>query len=282
MLEVFKLILTQGIGDRVKISLKIYLGLLAVLLFIACFPSIITEINPNEAVLSNAFKEPSSVHLFGTDKMGRDLFARVIYGARTSVFATGVLVLLILGIGGTLGAVAGYVGGTVEAVIMRLSDMMVSFPGMALALALAGVMTPSLSNAVSAITMVSWTKYARLSRSLVKKAVGMEYVHAARISGARDYQIIIQHLLPSMLPTLVVTAAADMGGMMLELAAFSFLGLGATATSIEWGYMLNEGRESMLGAPWLMLYPGLAIFITVVIFNLLGDAIRDHLDVRSD
>lgn len=177
---------------------------------------------------------------------------------------------------------AGTLGGAADAVIMRVADMMVSFPGMALAIALAGILGPSITNAMLAILAVSWTKYARLSRSLVLKVRQQDYLLAARMAGTRRRHLLTRYLLPSVLPTLTVTAATDVGGMMLELAGLSFLGLGAQSTSIEWGYMLNEGRSYMESAPWLMIFPGLAIFLTVVLFNLLGDSLRDLLDPREE
>lgn len=254
---------------------------LAIVLVAVLAPLIATH-DPREAILANATQPPGPEHWFGTDRMGRDLFSRVIYGTRTSILSTLILVAGILVVGGVLGVVAGFAGGVVEAVIMRFADMMVSFPGMALAIALAGLMGGSLTSAILAIMAVSWTKYARLARSLVLKVRHQDYVLAARISGTRERDILLRYMLPSALPTLVITAATDVGGMMLELAGFSFLGLGAQSTSIEWGYMLNEGRAYMESAPWLMVFPGLAIFLTVVVFNLLGDSLRDILDPRED
>ncbi len=258
-------------------------GILALLLLlVAALAPVLATHDPNEAVLAEATRAPSAEHWFGTDKMGRDLFSRVIYGTRTSILSTMALVLSILVVGGTLGIVAGYAGGVVETIIMRVADMMVSFPGMALAIALAGMLGGSITSAILAIMAVSWTKYARLARSLVLKVKHQDFVLAARISGTRKRHILLRYMVPSALPTLAITAATDVGGMMLELAGFSFLGLGAQATSIEWGYMLNEGRAYMESAPWLMVFPGLAIFCTVVIFNLLGDSLRDVLDPRED
>lgn len=258
-------------------------GLMALaILLVAVLAPVIATHDPNSSVLADAVQPPSGEHWFGTDKMGRDLFSRVIYGTRTSILSTMVLVLSILLLGGALGIVAGYVGGIVETIIMRVADMMVSFPGMALAIALAGMLGGSMTSAILAIMAVSWTKYARLARSLVLKIKHQDYVLAARISGTRERDILLRYMVPSALPTLVITAATDVGGMMLELAGFSFLGLGAQSTSIEWGYMLNEGRAYMESAPWLMVFPGLAIFLTVVIFNLLGDSLRDILDPRED
>lgn len=254
------------------------LGIVAIAVFA---PHIATH-DPNQAVLLDANRPPDSEHWFGTDKMGRDLFSRVIYGTRTSLSSTLILVFGIFVVGGVLGVIAGYAGGMIDTIIMRISDMLVSFPGMALALAMAGIRGPSITNAMIAIMMVSWTKYARLARSVVLKVKNQDYILAANISGTRTRHILWRYMLPSVLPTLIITAATDIGGMMLELAGFSFLGLGAQATSIEWGYMLNEGRGYMESAPWLMVFPGIAIFITVVVFNLLGDSIRDLLEPREN
>lgn len=267
--------------DKAKKKLIFWSIMVLILVGIAIFAPVLAPYDPTKAVLSDATQAPSSSHWFGTDKMGRDLLSRVIYGARTSLASTSILVACVLVVGGTLGMVAGYVGGKVDMVIMRISDMMVSFPGMALAIAMAGILGPSIVNAVIAITMVTWTKYARLARSMVLKVRNQDYISAAKLSGTSAPKILWKHLLPSILPTMVITAATDMGGMMLELAGFSFLGLGATAGSIEWGYMLNEGRSYMENAPWMMIFPGLSIFITVTLFNLLGDKIRDVLDPRN-
>ncbi len=265
-----------------KKRLLVFGVLVLLLMAAAALAPVLAPHDPNEAVLADAVRPPGADHWFGTDRMGRDLFSRVLYGARTSISSTLVLVAAILVVGGVLGTVAGFAGGAVDSVIMRLADMMVSFPGMALAMALAGVLGSSLGNAVLAILAVSWTKYARLARSLVLKTKHQDFVLAARIAGTRSRHILWRYMVPTVLPTLVITAATDVGGMMLELAGFSFLGLGAQSDTIEWGYMLNEGRAYMESAPWLMIFPGLAIFLTVVLFNLLGDSLRDVLDPRED
>lgn len=238
--------------------------------------------DPNEAVLANAVQPPSAEHWFGTDRMGRDLFSRVLYGARTSLAASLSLVGIIMVAGTFLGIVAGYFGGVLDAVIMRVSDMMISFPGMVLAIAVAGIMGANLANAVIAIAIVSWTKYARLARSLVLKIRSRDYIAAARVTGSKTSHILWQYMLPNALPTILITGATDIGTMMLEIAGLSFLGFGAQSPTAEWGLMLNEGRAYMTAAPWLMVFPGLAIFITVVVFNLLGDSLRDVLDPRSE
>ncbi|MBQ9155740.1 MAG: ABC transporter permease [Eubacterium sp.] len=259
-------------------------SILAVILVLAAIfaPVVSGGVDPTAGDLSNAIMPPSSEHIFGTDKMGRDIFARVIYGARTSLVATFAIVALIFVIGMVLGIVAGYFGGAVDVVIMRISDMFLAFPGLVLALAVAGIMGASVRNAILAISLVGWPRYARLARSLVLQIRHRDYVDAAVVTGSKTLYMLVRYMLPNALPMLVITAATDIGGMMLELAALSFLGFGAVPPTPEWGLMLNEGRAYMQQAPWLMIFPGLAIFITVVIFNMLGDSLRDILDPKEE
>ncbi len=257
------------------------LALLVIL--VAVFAPVVTGgISPTDAVLKDALQPPSAEHIFGTDKLGRDIFARVIFGARTSLIATFSVVAIIFFLGSVLGVLAGYFGGWVDTIIMRIADMMVSFPGMIFAMAIAGVMGASVRNAVFAVSMVSWTKYARLARSLVLKIRNEDFVAAAIVTGSKTPYMLLRYMLPNVIPTLVITAATDIGGMMLELAGLSFLGFGAKAPTPEWGLMLNEGRQFIQNAPWLTIFPGAAIFVVVMVFNLLGDAFRDLLDPRDE
>lgn len=260
----------------------VYLILALGIILVAVFAPQIATHAPGEAVLTEALKAPGNGHLFGTDKLGRDLFSRVIYGTRASLPATFALVGSIFVVGSVLGIIAGYCGGWMDALIMRIADMMVAFPGMVLAIAVAGILGPSITNAVIAIGLVSWTKYARMSRSLVLKIKHDDYVEAARLTGSKTIYIMSHYMLPSVLPTLVITASTDIGGMMLELAGLSFLGFGARPPIPEWGLMLSEGRSYMQNAPWVMIFPGLAILLVVTVFNLLGDSLRDVLDPRED
>ena len=259
-------------------------ALLALLIILgAVFAPVLTGgVSPTDAVLKDALQAPSAKHICGTDKLGRDVFARVIYGARTSLTATFAVVAIIFALGSVLGVLAGYFGGWVDTIIMRVADMMVSFPGMVFAIAIAGILGASVKNAVIAVALVSWTKYARLARSLVLKIRNRDFVSAAIVTGSKTPYILRKYMLPNVIPTLVITAATDIGGMMLELAGLSFLGFGAKAPTPEWGLMLNEGRQFISNAPWMMFYPGLAIFVVVVVFNLLGDALRDVLDPRNE
>ena len=252
------------------------------LLLIAIAAPVIAPYDPTHAAMKDAFLEPGAQHLFGTDKLGRDCFSRVLYGARASLTGVLVLVASVFVVGTTMGVVSGYFGGKVDMVIMRISDMMISFPGMILAIAIAGIMGGSLVNAVFALTIVSWTKYARLSRSMVLKVKRRDFVEAAIVNGGTPGHIPWVHILPNILPMMVITAAADIGALMMELAGLSFLGFGSQPPAPEWGLMLNEGRQQLQTAPWLMFFPGLAIFVTVVVFNLWGDNLRDVLDPRGD
>ena len=249
----------------------------------AVFAPVVTRgVDPLKGSLVDALLPPCKEHIFGTDKMGRDIFSRVIYGARASLSATFGVVALIFLVGTVTGVLAGYFGGVIDDVIMRIADMMLAFPGLVLALAVAGIMGASIKNAIIAIVVVSWTKYARLARSLVMKIRDRDYVSAAIVTGSKTPYMLFRYMLPNALPTLIITAATDIGSMMLELAAMSFLGFGAKPPAPEWGYMLNEGRACMQSAPWLMIFPGLAIFVVVVVFNMLGDSIRDILDPRNE
>lgn len=256
--------------------------LVLVLIAIAFAAPVLAPYDPTHAAMKDAFLEPGAQHLFGTDKLGRDCFSRVLYGARASLTGVLVLVASVFVVGTTMGVVSGYFGGKVDMVIMRISDMMISFPGMILAIAIAGIMGGSLVNAVFALTIVSWTKYARLSRSMVLKVKRRDYVEAAIVNGGTSPHILWVHILPNILPMMVITAAADIGALMMELAGLSFLGFGSQPPAPEWGLMLNEGRQQLQTAPWLMFFPGLAIFVTVVVFNLWGDNLRDVLDPRGD
>ena len=251
------------------------------IILVGIFAPVIATHSPYESNLHDAFIAPNSEHIFGTDKLGRDIFSRVIYGTRISLSAALILVILIFTIGTTLGVIAGYFGGIIDTIIMRISDMMISFPGMVLAIAMAGIMGASVKNAIIAITVVSWTKYARLSRSLVLKIKETDYIRAAKVTGCKTVHIITRHIIPNIISTLIITATTDIGTMILELSALSFLGFGAQSPQAEWGLMLNEGRAYMVDCPWLMIYPGLAICIVVVVYNLLGDNLRDILDSRS-
>ena len=269
-------------GFKENKAFRITSLLVFLLILITVLAPVIAPYNPLEAVMRDANAAPSAAHLFGTDKLGRDVLSRILYGASYSLTSVLFLVFLIFVVGTFLGILAGYFGGIVDTVIMRFADMMISFPGVILAIAIAGILGGSLVNAMIAMLCVTWTKYARLSRSMVLKIKKRDFVDAAIVSGGSAPHILWVHILPNILPLMVITAAADIGAMMMELAGLSFLGFGSQPPAPEWGLMLNEGRQQLQTAPWLMIFPGLAIFITVVVFNLWGDSLRDVLDPRQD
>ena len=254
-----------------------------IIILIAIFAPVLSGgVDPTAGDLRDAIMAPDATHMCGTDKMGRDIYSRVLYGARISLVSTFILVALVFVIGTALGVVSGYFGGWVDAVIMRIADMMIAFPGLVLAIAVAGMLGASMRNAIIAIALVTWPKYARMARSLVLKIRHTDFVYAAIVTGSSTWRMLWKYMLPNTITTLVITAATDIGGMMMELSALSFLGFGAQPPTPEWGAMLNEGRDFMQSAPWMMIYPGFAIFITVVVFNMLGDNLRDILDPREE
>lgn len=269
-------------GFKENKAFRISSCLVFLLLAVTLLAPVIAPYDPLEAIMRNANAAPSAEHLFGTDKLGRDVLSRILYGASYSLTSVVGLVALIFVVGTTLGVIAGYSGGIVDTVIMRIADMMISFPGVILAIAIAGILGGSLFNAMVALLCVTWTKYARLARSMVLKIKKHDFVSAAVVSGGSPVHILWGHILPNILPLMIITAAADIGAMMMELAGLSFLGFGSQPPAPEWGLMLNEGRQQLQTAPWLMFFPGLAIFITVVVFNLWGDSLRDVLDPRQD
>nr|WP_261764634.1 nickel transporter permease [Paenibacillus xylanexedens] len=240
---------------------------------------------PHDPLATNFAKvlQPSSPEYpLGTDQLGRCVLSRLLYGARTSLLLTFMMIGIVFSLGVAVGVVAGFLRGLVDTLLMRLCDTLMAFPGLIFAIAVVGMLGPGLFNTVVALSVVWWAKYARMARSLVISLQQKEFVAAAAFSGARKIQIISRTILPNMLPPLIVMAMMDVGGMMLSISGLSFLGLGAQPPDPEWGAMLNEGRRYLQTAPWLLIYPGLAIFSTVIIFNLLGDSLRDVLDPKKN
>lgn len=258
----------------------IFLILALTIVLVAVLAPVLAPRDPLQAILSDTLKPPCEQYPWGADKLGRDVLSRVLFGARTSLTMTFSLVGFLFVFGTALGIISGWCGGLVDGIVMRIADIMLAFPGILLAVAIAGLLGASSINAVFALAAVTWPKYARLSRSLTLKIKHADYIAGARVVGTPTYRILWRYVLPELLPTMLVTVGMDIGTMMLELAGLSFLGFGAKPPIPEWGAMLSEGRSYMRQAPWLMIYPGLAIFIVVVIFNLLGDSIRDWLEPR--
>lgn len=256
--------------------------LVSILILITIFAPYIVPYDPLEANLKASLLAPNAQHWFGTDKLGRDVLSRILCAAQYTLSSVFALVGLVFIIGSTAGLVAGFYGGKIDIMIMRIADIMISFPGMILAIAVAGIMGGSLLNAVLAVAIVTWTKYARLVRSIVLQIKHQDYIDAAIINGGSSLHILYRHIVPNALSVALVTAVTDIGSLMMELAGLSFLGFGVQAPAPEWGLMLNEGRQYIQTAPWLMIFPGIAIFISVLVFNLWGDSVRDVMDPRQN
>ena len=242
---------------------------------------ILSPFDPATQELSLRLNGPSATHWFGLDELGRDVLARVLSGARISLLV-GLVVVGVSSIVGTLmGAVAGYFGGAVDEMISRAIDILLAFPGLLLAIAIVAVLGPSLVNVVLALTIIGWVGYARVVRGQALRVRELEYVLAARASGARTRRILLHHIIPAVLPAVAVQATLGMGGAILSEAALSFLGLGVQPPTPSWGTMLSYGRAHLLDAPHVTIFPGLAIAVLVFGFNFLGDGLRDRLDPHS-
>ena len=267
--------------NRMKGRLIFFLVLAAALLLIAVFAENICPYDPYAQDLASSLQKPGITHPMGTDMYGRDMLSRVIIGARTSIFSALALVVMIAVFGTVVGVICGYHGGKTDAVMMRISDICLAFPGLVFAMAVAAVLGGGISNAVIALAVISWPKYSRVARSQTLALKNSPYIHASVLAGDSSVQIIWRHILPNIIGPILVTAMLDIGTMMMELAGLSFLGLGAQPPTAEWGSMMSTGRSMLQTYPWIVLSPGIAIFISVVIFNLLGDTVRDYLDPRS-
>ena len=253
------------------------IGLLAVS---ALFASFIAPYDPLAQALGQRLEPPSATHLFGTDQLGRDIASRLLYGARISL-VIGVVVVASAGFVGTaVGLIAGYAAGFTDEALMRLTEVFLAFPPLILAMAIAGALGPSLTNAIIAIAAVTWAIYARLARGQILSLRQREFVEAARAIGVRPGRIILRHLLPNAIAPLMIQASFDMGAAIIAAAGLSFIGFGAQPPTPEWGVMISEGRNFISTEPWLSLFPGLAILLAVGSFNLLGDGLRDVLDPR--
>lgn len=261
-------------------SAMIGLVLLILLVFCAVFAPEIAPYSPYESNLPEALKSPNGTYLLGTDELGRDILSRILYGARISLLVGVEAVALALTCGILLGALAGFYGGKVDTVIMGIMDIMLSFPSILLAIAFMTVMGRGVEKAVIAIGIVSIPEYARIVRASVLSVKENVYVMAARAIGNNDRRLIFVHILPNILAPIIVRGTIGVSVAILEAAALGFLGLGVEPPTAEWGTMLGAGRQAIFSAPHIVTFPGLAITLTVMAFNLLGDGLRDVLDPR--
>lgn len=270
-------------GRRVKkrrqVTLYVLMGLILTLFLVAVLAPVIAPNDPGKANIMLQQQPPNADYPFGTDHLGRCVLSRLLYGASTSLFSSLGIVAIVFVVGSVLGILAGYFGGWVDGVIMRLTTILQAFPRLILAIALAGVLGVGIGNTIFALCLIYWTEYARIARSLVLSVKERTYIQAARVCGENHAVILLKHVIPNVFPSLIVTATLDIGTMIMEVAALSYLGMGVEASTPEWGAMMNLGKQYLQTNPWLILLPGVAIFITVVIFNLFGDKLRDALDL---
>ncbi|WP_447956452.1 nickel ABC transporter permease subunit NikC [Vreelandella sp. EE7] len=268
----------RGGWRQARLSTWVAFLLVAALAGAALFGGWLSPYDPNAVVLAERLTPPGAAHWLGTDHLGRDILTRLMAGTQVSlgVVAITLSLMLLLGIG--VGGSAGFIGGRTDQVIMRLIDIFLTFPTFVLSLFMIAVLGTGLTNVVLAIALSHWAWYARITRAVVLSLKHRDFISAATMAGASRTQVFLRHLLPATFSQLAVLASLDIGHIMLHVSSLSFLGLGVAAPTPEWGVMLSDARQFVWTEPLLMLWPGLALFISVMAFNLLGDALRDHLD----
>ena len=258
------------------------LGILVTLLVVAIFAPLIAPYPMNEQNLGRRLLAPSGDHLFGTDELGRDIFSRVVYGSRITLQITFLVASIAAPIGLLVGTVSGYFGGWTDTVLMRITDIFLSFPGLILALAFVAALGPGIRNAVIAIALTVWPPIARLARAETLTVRSSDYIAAIQAQGAPAWRIVVKHVVPMCLSSVIIRITLNMAGIILTAAALGFLGLGAQPPMPEWGAMLSTGRQYLLGSWFLAAAPGLAILVVSLGFNLFGDGLRDVLDPRDE
>jgi peptide/nickel transport system permease protein len=254
--------------------------MLALLVLLALFGPQLVSFRPDAVDLDNLKRPPDRTHLLGTDTKGRDILSRILYGARISLVIGVTASLFSLGLGVIFGLLAGYFGGRTDAVLTQVFDVFLAFPGLLLAIGISSIMTAGLFSSLAAITLAGWAGFARLVRGITLSLKGHVYVEASRALGASPFRILYRHILPNALPLIIVVGSLRIGGFILMEASLSFLGLGVQPPTASWGSMISLNRAYIDSAPWMVVFPGLAISITVVCFNVLGDFLRDTLDPR--
>lgn len=275
--------LQKIIFSNISRNLLLFLGASIVLFFIivAIFAPFIATYDPSATNLKGTFLPPSSKHFFGTDDIGRDVFSRVVYGSRVSLFVGFIAVGISLIIGVILGLASGYYGGKVDSIIMRFTDIMLSFPSFFLILAVIAFLKPSIINVMIVIGFTGWMGVARLVRAEVMSVKNREYITAAILQGLSHKRIMFKHILPNVLSPVFVTATLSIAGAILLESSLSFLGLGVQPPTASWGNILTDGQKNIINAWWLSFFPGLAIVFTALGYNLLGEGLRDLLDPKN-
>lgn len=265
---------------RSQKAFYVTLTLLVLLFLVAVLAPVLAPNDPYNANIVMQMEGPSQQYPLGTDRLGRCILSRLLYGAQTSLFASLAVITIVFVVGTTLGMVAGYFGGVADTIINRFTTILQAFPRLILAIAVVGALGIGIGNTIIAVSVVYWTEYARLSRSLVIGLRNRTFIQAARVCGESHARILLRHVLPNIFPSLIVTASLDIGMMIMEISALSYLGLGVQSPMAEWGDMMNLGKNYLQTNPWLVILPGIAIFVTVMIFNLFGEKLRDKLDLH--
>lgn len=269
----------KKIGKRSSQKLlALLLGFLLLSIILAPF---LAPFDPTQVEMGNRLQSISSEHLLGTDHLGRDIFSRILSGTQTTVGTSLIVLGVSLFIGIPIGLLSGYVGGAIDRFIMRIVDAFLAFPDYIVAIVLSGLLGPGMLNLMLAIVTVKWVGYTRLVRSTVISEKQKDYISVARINGVGPLKIMMKHMVPHVIGNVMVMATLDIGKIILLIASLSYIGLGAQPPSPEWGAMLNEGKAYFYNAPQLMVIPGLSIMAVVLIFNFLGDFLRDHYDVKK-
>lgn len=278
-----EIVLKKKMTNRTKIRIRFYIMAAITIAYVlfALNASKFAPYDPIEANPALSLTAPNSEYIFGTDKLGRDVFSRILCGAGTSFSMAFVMVAFVSVIGTVIGMICGYFGGKIDTIVMRFVDILLAFPDTVFAIAVAGMLGPGVINAIIALGLLSWTGFARMARSLTASIRQKGYIAQARFNGASTPKIILKYILPNVAPQIIVMAAMRVGGTMMSLASLSFLGLASQPPTPEWGVMVSESKAYMQTAPWMMIYPGLALLITVIIFNLLGDCLRDIMDTKN-
>ncbi|MDQ1077909.1 nickel transporter permease [Pseudoroseomonas cervicalis] len=254
--------------------------ILALLLLMAGFAPWIATHDIYAQDLASRLQPPSAAHWFGTDDLGRDIFSRIVFGARITLYIATLAALIAAPLGLVIGTTAGYLGGWTDTILMRLVDVFLSFPSLVLALAFVAALGPGIENAVIAIALAAWPPIARLARAETLTVRGSDYIAAVRLQGASRLRIIVHHVMPMCIPSVIVRITLNMAAIILTAAGLGFLGLGAQPPSPEWGAMLSTGRQFVMTSWWIAAMPGCAILLTSLAFNLVGDGLRDMLDPR--
>ncbi len=256
--------------------------LLCIIIFAGIFAPVITKHDPLNGEIINKFAKPSMEHFLGTDYLGRDLFTRLVYGVRTTLFLSIIIMIPTIIIGLIIGLISGYFRGIIDEILMRICDMMLSFPNQVMILAIVGALGVGIRNVIIANIAVKWMWYARMIRSNVIKQNNKNYILFSKMVGANTFYIFRKHIIPAIMPELIVLVTLDIGWIILSISTLSFLGLGVQAPTPEWGAMLNEAKNVIGTRPEQMLIPGFAILLTVAVFNLLGDSFRDAFNPKEE